>query len=245
MVTSQYARRWNRSNLAWLALAIAIHGVLLLVPLRDWQAPAGLQSAIAIQLVPHGLRNDEPVTPDVQPLEPARQVAARPNLETHQADARPPAPQPAQPDPSVPVPAEPEPSQTTDKPVTMSAARLIDLVSRMSSNARPSPFSRPPGSTPSGIQNLSWRRGSKSAASLPDNNLFDGMVAPAETELVDRWQAADGSNNVVIKTPNGDTLCGRAEAWDPMRPLLEPLMMFRSCGGGGKRTFTMDKRKSS
>jgi hypothetical protein len=238
MVTSQYARRWNKSNLAWLALAIAIHGVLLLVPLRNWQVPVGLQPAIAIQLVPHGVRNDEPIIPHVQPFEPARQVAAQSILEPQQADVGPPEPMPAQPDPAVP-----EPPETTDKPGTMSAARLIDLVSRMSSNARQSPFSRLPGSPPLGRHEPSWRRGSKSAASLPDNNLFDGMVAPAETELVDRWQAADGSNNVVINTPNGETLCGRAEAWDPLRPLMEPLMMFRSCGGGGKRTFTMDKRK--
>jgi hypothetical protein len=238
MVTSQYARRWNKGNLAWLALAIAIHGLLLLVPLRDRQAPAGLQPAIAIQLVPHKPRNDEPVTPDAQPLGPAPQVTTQPALEPQQADVGPPALQLVQPDP-----AGPEPSETSDKPNAMSAARLIDLVSRMSSNARQSPFSRPPASTPSGSQNSSWRRGSKSAAGLPDNNLFDGMVAPAETELVDRWQAADGSNNVVINTPNGETLCGRAEAWNPLRPLMEPLMMFRSCGGGGKRTFTMDKRK--
>jgi hypothetical protein len=69
------------------------------------------------------------------------------------------------------------------------------------------------------------------------------MIAPAETELLDRWQAADGSQNVVINTPRGETLCGRAEAWDPMHPLVEYVMLFRSCGGGGKRTFTMDKRE--
>jgi hypothetical protein len=159
-------------------------------------------------------------------------------MEPQQADGGLPAMQPAQPDP-----AGPEPPETADKPVTMSAARLIDLVSRMSSNATPSLLSGLPGLPPLGRQDNSWRGGSKSAAGLPDNKLFDGMVSPAETELVERWQAADGSNNVVINTPNGDTLCGRAQAWDPLRPLMEPLMMFRSCGGGGKQTFTMDKRK--
>lgn len=238
MVTSQFAKRWNNSNLAWLALAIALHGVLLLVPLREWQAPAEVQQAIAIQLVPQRLGTDEPATPDVQPLERARQVTARPALEPQQADAGPPALQPVQPDS-----AALEPTETTDKPGTMSAARLIDLVSRMSSNASLSPFGRKPGSPPLGRPDNSWRRGSKSTVGSPDNNLFDGMVAPAETELVDRWHAADGSNNVVINLPNGDTLCGRAEAWNPMRPLVEPLMMFRSCGGGGQQSFTMDKRR--
>lgn len=77
---------------------------------------------------------------------------------------------------------------------------------------------------------------------MPEGNTFDGMMAPGESELVDRWQAADGSSNMVINTPNGETLCGRAEAWNPMQPLLEHLMMFRSCGGG-KRTFSMAARE--
>ena len=78
---------------------------------------------------------------------------------------------------------------------------------------------------------------------MPERNTFDGMMAPVETELVDRWQASDGSSNVVINTPNGDTFCGRAEAWNPMQPLVEHLTMFRSCGGGGKRTFSMAARE--
>jgi hypothetical protein len=86
-----------------------------------------------------------------------------------------------------------------------------------------------------------WRGGIPGA--LPSENLFDGMVAPAQTEIVDRWIEADGSHNVVVNLPNGETFCGRAAAWDPMRPLVEHVMMFRSCGGGGKRTFTMAPRK--
>jgi hypothetical protein len=88
-----------------------------------------------------------------------------------------------------------------------------------------------------------WRKGAGAKYFNPEENLFDGMVAPAKVEIVDRWLAADGSQNVVIKTPSGHTLCGRAEWSDPMRPLVEKVMMFRPCGGGGKRTFTMPHRR--
>jgi hypothetical protein len=73
-------------------------------------------------------------------------------------------------------------------------------------------------------------------------NRFSDAYVPAETEIVDRWLAADGSHNVVIRTPSGTTLCGRALPWNPMEPLVEHVMMFRSCGGGGERTFSMPER---
>ena len=68
------------------------------------------------------------------------------------------------------------------------------------------------------------------------------MVLPGKTEIVDRWLSVDGTQNVVINTPGGNTLCGRVEAWDPMQALDERLMHFRPCGGGGRRTFEINKR---
>ncbi len=64
---------------------------------------------------------------------------------------------------------------------------------------------------------------------------------PGKTEIVDRWLAADGSQNVVINTP-GHTLCGRLLAWDPMQPLIEHVVQYRPCGGGGKRVLEMTQR---
>jgi hypothetical protein len=75
-----------------------------------------------------------------------------------------------------------------------------------------------------------------------EDNLFNGMTVPDRVEIVDQWVSADGSQNVVIDTPGGETLCGRRQAWDPLNPMIEPLMMFRTCGGGGKRTFKMPDR---
>jgi len=81
----------------------------------------------------------------------------------------------------------------------------------------------------------------RSGISIEDN-LFNGMAPPNKTEIADRWLAADGSHNVVINTPSGQTFCGRALAWDPMQPLVEHVMQFRPCGGGGERTFKMTQR---
>jgi hypothetical protein len=102
-------------------------------------------------------------------------------------------------------------------------------------DARPSRPLRQLGNIPARDQLPAWS---------PSGNLFDGMVAPPETEIVDRWLAADGSQNVVVNLPSGETLCGRAEAWNPMQALVEHVMMFRSCGGGGKRTFEMASRET-
>ena len=100
------------------------------------------------------------------------------------------------------------------------------------------------------VKNL-LQLGVHTSRSMPDNwragigveeNLFNGLVVPRKTEIVDRWLAADGSHNVVINTPTGDTLCGRALPWNPMQPLVEHVMQFRLCGGGGQRSFTMPQR---
>ena len=90
-----------------------------------------------------------------------------------------------------------------------------------------------------------WQRGSGAQALQPIDNLFNGMVAPNQVEIIDRWRAADGSHNVVVNLPNGRTVCGRAEASNPMQPLLEPVMMFRECGGGSQRSFSMPQTLSA
>lgn len=68
---------------------------------------------------------------------------------------------------------------------------------------------------------------------LPGSSGRPARAAPARSvEIVDRWLAADGSHNVVLRAPSGNLLCGRAEAWDPLRPLVEHVTMFGACGNG-------------
>jgi hypothetical protein len=88
-----------------------------------------------------------------------------------------------------------------------------------------------------------WQRGTGAKALQSVDNMFDGMTNPSRTEIVDRWLAADGSRHVVVNLANGQTLCGRAEPWNPLQPLVEHVMMMGACGGGGKRTFSMAARE--
>lgn len=75
-----------------------------------------------------------------------------------------------------------------------------------------------------------------------EDERLGGAALPERIEIVDRWLAADGSHNVLLRIPGGEILCGRAQPWDPLRPLFEPVMMYRQCGRGGMRTFDMPER---
>lgn len=123
-----------------------------------------------------------------------------------------------------PAPERPQPS----------TAYLLDLAGRQQLSVPETSTARRLGEHVPRPMPPNWR-----SATRPEANRFDGMVAPAAVEIVDRWLAADGSQNVVITTPDGETYCGRAEAWNPLTPLVEPIMTYRNCGGGGQRTFDM------
>lgn len=247
MLVTPSLKRWKKSDFTWLALAIGVHGALLLLPLHPLRIPAdpgqaAPRQAITVDLVPYLRVTKAQTIPDVDSFMAAKETAAKPSRPGNKLSTAPPT--------TLSVPASKVADQkladdTTTKTGTepISAARLVDQVSRMSFTELQSPVPRHLGSSEYRKQPPSWRTGANGRELMPGGNTFDGMMAPAETELVDRWQAADGSNNVVINTPNGETLCGRAEAWNPMQPLVEHVMMFRSCGGGGKRTFSMAARE--
>ena len=246
MATSSL-KQWKKTDFAWLALAVGVHCALLLLPLHRLLLPADLgqaepRQAITVDLVPYPRAMQAETIPDAQPFMASKATVAAPSRPGSESSTAPPTPI------SAPVSTAADPGRADDTKTKagikrISAARLVDLVSRMSFTEMPTPALRQLGSSEYSKRPPSWRTGAEGNAPVPERNTFDGMMAPVETELVDRWQAADGSNNVVINTPNGDALCGRAEAWNPMQPLVEHLMMFRSCGGGGKRTFSMAARE--
>ena len=220
------ARLSTDSRLAgWLMVAILAHALLLLVPSRrDLHSDEDLPS-LAISLL--------------------RPMAPSPTTHQPPPQERPADPLPA---PLRSTPAEQQPSASTAAPERSaehamepplqqpapSTAYLLDLAGRRDWNlpeTSPAPALGEPVPRP---MPPNWRTVMK-----PEATRFDGMAVPTEVEIVDRWLAADGSHNVVITTPDGDTYCGRAAAWDPLNPLVEPVMSYRSCGGGGKRTFDM------
>jgi hypothetical protein len=134
--------------------------------------------------------------------------------------------------------AEPQADQKPPgKDVILTTARLLDSAGKMEWPTRIGDDSRLLGVFVPQPLPENWRSGG-----LSGDKILDPIVLPGKTEIMDRWLAADGSQNVVINTPGGHTLCGRLLAWDPMQPLIEHVVQYRPCGGGGKRILEMTKR---
>ena len=208
----------------WLLFAILLHVPLLLLHLQR-EPP----TAQALQHLKIELRNSvrpEPASPEPPQAQPRPEDAPRQE----------PAPSAADPMAATVIPPA-APSVSDAPPPSLSSALLLDLARRQAWKAPPAADTRELGVFRSRPPPANWQPRTR-----PEANLFDDLVAPAQVEVVDRWLAADGSQNVIIKTPSGETYCGRLEAWSPMNPLFEPVAMWRTCGGGGRRTFEMPER---
>lgn len=216
--------RIGRRDGAWLVAAMLLHGCLLLIPLSQYSPLVTEPEILSVSLLKPPIAEIKTIEPVVTP-----QTIEQPAQEPEPA----PVPQVAQ---QTEESAEPFPLEA-DAPELPTAARLLDSTRQFKwSDPEPSKTRRL-GEAPVYAVPGNWLPGIE----LQDN-LFDGMMVPARTQVVDHWVAVDGSRNVVLNTPSGETLCGRAQAWDPMHPMVEQLMMFRTCGGGGKRTFKMPDR---
>lgn len=198
----------------WLVLAVLLHAGLLLVPARDGTRHANPLPPLRIALTTaEPARLDRTSAADPQPAAVAEPETALPDtLPVLQAP---------------PVAGEQPASESSREPDTpsLSAARLFELDGRREWRLDPFAGQRRLGVfTPHALPE-NWRSG------IPyRTDPSGGRAAPERVEIVDRWLAADGSHNVMVEMPSGERLCGRAEAWNPMQPLVEPIMMFRSCG---------------
>jgi len=221
-VTASMRLKWPDG--AWLAVALLLHVSLFFIPLRQHPVDPVRSSTLTLSLL------------------------APPALKIERAHIEDPAPAPGETKPETgetrlsEMPpaiagAEPVMADRETSPVSVTTAHLMDTASRTK--------------WPVPVTENQHQLGVHQAAKIPENwrsgirlddNLFDGMTVPARTEIVDQWLDADGSFRVVINTPAGETLCGRKQAWDPMRPMVEHLVMFTTCGGGGKRAFKMPDR---
>lgn len=230
---------WKPADIAFLAMAMVLHASLLLLPLKSWHSPTPAAiPRLTVDLQkpsrPPQQAEVEKNQPENTPLEksepepepvPAQRRTARIALEE--------------------LPAKPQdlsPTEATTEPELLTARQLRELVTREELAKDAGNTQRQLGSARPYQPPANWNKNAGAPYLAEFDNRFNGMTVPEDVEIVDRWMAADGSHNVVVNMPNGDTLCGRAEPWNPMQPLVEHIMMFRPCGGGGKRTFTMPDR---
>jgi hypothetical protein len=217
----------------WWIFAIAVHASLLWLPIAWYEAahrvtePEPVTVTIERPLPEFEARESiEPVEP-APPEESTEPVLAAPT-ELVQEQAR---EAPAQ-DPE-PVRAEtpsPEEIGEPEQP-TLEVQQLLDTVATMDWSD-PAEVIRELGrSTESEI--TGWLR--QPVLALEDNT-FDGMAAPSEVEITDRWMSPGGEHNVVIRAPDGSSYCGRQGPADDLRPWLQMPMLFHRCAGGGKRS---------
>lgn len=218
----------------WLAAAVLLHACLLLLPVE----PEPVNNAPAERALVIELNFQQMVEqPFVQPL---------PEPEPPHDPKEPELPQQQEepiPDPVMEIAADDENSMPEEAvepvdptPTHSTAVLLQSAIDRDWPLATEDEHRKLGVFTPRKMPE-NWRPG----ITLEDN-LFNGMTVPRRTEIVDRWISPDGSQNVVINTPTGDVLCGRGLAWNPMQPLVENVIQYRPCGGGGKRTFEMPDR---
>lgn len=215
------------------------------LPLRWWLLAAAAHLALLALPVSLGNRNSQPVDPLVVRLLAAPERPASPTRRPA------PVPKESDPEPSTPVPepvpapppelrpdSEPQttltdaagPDPSDDAVREFEIQRLLEAVAAMDwkTPEAPSTLGR---STRSDIVEAM-----RSPLLSATDNAFDGMTAPAETEIVDRWMSPNGVHQVVVRGPDGNTYCGRQEAPNDLRPWLQMPMLFHRCAGGGKRS---------
>jgi hypothetical protein len=207
---------------SFLAAALVLHGLLLLLPAQRGLKPSEVLQSLSITL--QGVRKPAAVMEtglDPAPAPPASvpvaPTAAPPaTVPTATVTEQPPLP---------PPPMDFERTQPDSDP-DLSAARLLDDAFRMRWEVPGDAASRRLG------QPAPRLRFEPARSAGRDPSVRTGSLPDSGIEVVDRWRSADGSQNLLVRTASGGMLCGRAEAWDPLRPMAEPVMMWRDCGSG-------------
>lgn len=226
--TATNVMRWRAIDSLWLCVAIVLHALLLLIPALQRNQTTISTAPLSITLLtPAPIENpfiDEPESKKNElPMVKNKTVT----LDEH-------------PVPELANLEEPEDQVDQEPPgekVILSTARLLETASEMAWPAPAADDSRHLGVFVPQPLPENWRSGSGIG-----DKILNPMVRTGKTEIVDSWLAADGSHNVIVNTPGGQTLCGWALPWDPMQPLVEHVMHFRRCGGNQKRTLEMVHR---
>lgn len=215
-------------------MAVFLHALLLLIPAQQGLSPGPAAKSLALVLT----RAWQPAPGTAEPAPgtagmdrtPAETVPLPSPTEARSAPEPPPASMPERPEAEKPRRATPShrdaaPPAAGSSEQAVTAARLLDLANPRDWRLPAESEARRPGVLAPPPLSPHLRSGTHLGPSR-----FDGRALPERVEIVDRWLATDGSHNVMIETPTGEMLCGRAAAWDPMQPLVEHVMMYRSCG---------------
>lgn len=231
----------TRRDLGFLAMALLIHSALLLLPIKAWQTHQNASKRptelLRVRLQPAPKTSSNAVEPEPVAQAPEdEQTLRRLDQEKPAADYT----LAEIPPPSYSQAPDNRPASDTSLSQTLSTQQLRHWVERADSLAQPQQDTRTLGTARSYQPPANWNRhaGAPLFASFDDRS--HEATLPAGVAIVDRWQADDGSHQVLVHLPTGESLCGRAAAYDPMQPLVEPIMMFRSCGR--IPSFTMPER---
>jgi len=227
-VNATKRRRWDTLDSLWLCLAIVLHAWLFLIPVVQKDHTTASTGPLNITLLYPPLIEK----PLLEETESKQTQLPAVNEQTVAPDD-----QRVSEVASLEEPEDQADQEPPGKEVILSTARLLDAASEIEWPAPAIIDSRRLGVfVPQPLPEI-WRSGIRA-----EDTIVNPMVLPNKTEIMDRWLAADGSQNVVINTPGDHTLCGRSLAWDPLQPLVEHVMQFRRCGGSARRILEMTQR---
>lgn len=205
-----------------LSFAVLLHALLLLIPLAQQLPGSDTTDFLEITLIDEPPPPPEPLPEPTEPLEEefTREVVTPP-------------PEPAQviigAEPPPPESSEPtEPSPAPSQAVTV--ARLLESATELEWKEAPSAEREIARTTESEL----YDRLMKPVLEMKVH-WFDDVIVPDKVEVMDRWLEASGVHRVVVRTPNGMTLCGRQEAPNDLRPWEQMPMMFGKCAGGWRK----------
>ncbi len=232
-------------DLVFFGIALGVHIALLLLPIKAWQTHQSaserpnknLTLSLSVHRQPVSKTSSDSVAPPpktqalVEDQAVPRLDQKKPAAEYSLAEI-PPPPQISS--------LEDQQASDTSPNLPLNTQQLRQWVEQADGLAPPQQGNRTLGTASSTLPPANWNRHAGAAffASFDDRSHEPNL--PADVTVVDRWQAADGSHQVVVQLPTGESLCGRAEAHNPMQPLVEHIMMFGVCGK--TPTFTMPER---
>jgi len=220
----------NARDLTFLALAVAVHAALLLLPLKAWHASQPeLSDRLTVRLRPFAIPAESFPRIEPEPDPPTREAAPPVEKPAFQTDQRKPAM--AFSLEEIPPPPAESQVQKLDSRQLRRLAEQTDLISQ-----KPGSESQL-GSATEYKAPANWKRHAGAPFFAGFDNRSHVVTLPEDVEIEDRWQANDGSHQVLVNLPSGEIMCGRAEAYNPMQPLVEPIMMFTICGK--KSTFSV------